>query len=130
MTNQKVAYVVTTVEYSDHYIVAVFDNEKSAIEFCLEREKSKNDIKYGYFPKYRIEKYGMNDTQVNHHIFLVGVNLNGEIVEVVQPPNVKAHESGDFCNGIMWGRSSRGVDVAAKIARDYLALYKYCEEVE
>ena len=130
MTNQKVAHVVTTGEYSDYYIVAVFDNEKSAIEYCLELEKSNNDIKYGYFKDYRVEKYGMNDTQVNHHVFLVGVNLNGEIVEVGQSPDVKFHESGDFSNGIMWGRSSRGVDVATKIARDYLALYKYCEEVE
>ena len=121
-----VAHVVTRGEYSDYHIEAVFDNEKDAMDFCI-RKESEEKYAWGYFKEYRIERYGMNNTKFDLPTIAVGVNLQGEVVRT----DPKAlHLSGEFQDDLMWGVSSRGAEVATKIARDYLAIYKYTEEVE
>ena len=118
---QKLAYVVTYGDYSDYGIAAVFDNEEAAEEYCQRMNREWSKVLRAYDQEYRIEIYGMNGGEADRVVVSVAVDMSGAVVQV---ENSGLYASGYFGNGKMWGSSTRGADVATKIARDYLAMYK------
>lgn len=124
---EKFVYVVTAGEYSDYRICAVFDSEEKAVDYCLRQNRGLSERRRVFSQEYRVEPFGINDEKPSIPEVSVAVDKNGYIVEMDEGGS---WESGCFLRGKMWGRSSRGKDVATKIARDYLAMYKAQEEVE
>ena len=111
-------YIVTVGEYSDYRIAAVFDKEEKARKYC---DKNNGN----YFGEYRVEVYPLNnpDTAKNKPITAVKINTDGEVIESIEDTYWHTgYTSGYDTEKIecVWGNSTRGYDVALKVARDKL----------
>ena len=126
MQERPIVYVVTEGEYSDYHIVAVFSDRESAQ--ALVDVKDPND-----YDKRQIEEYWLNGGPVAQLTeYRVWVDKNG--VETGRNETTKPDTKPDEVTEQSWnmGRyqggagamSTRGYDVALKIARDKLAEQK------
>jgi hypothetical protein len=119
-------YVVTAGQYSDYHICGVFSTEEQAEAFRQQHAKAN--------PRYdaRIELYHLDAPEMDKEgvqLYVVHVDADGKITEM----HTEGSEYRELGGAYAWGlpgeeqavaSSSRGFDVAAKIARDELAALK------
>lgn len=121
-------YIVTSGYYSDYKIVAVFSEKTAADSFCEFRNK--NMQKTFEITEYNVEEYPL-DAAIEKFIYYVYVNESG--VESIESESRGRYQQ--FFNydddiidvlesGLIRAGSTRGYDVALKIARDKLAEIK------
>lgn len=127
MENKKV-YVVTSGEYSDYGIEAIFDNQEEAQKYIdLHRKYNK------YCRLNDLEEYELNSISPKvKPVFVVKIDWNGNVIcqetdsteDIDQKDDVCIYE---YCKEIR-AESIRGFDVALKIARDKLGMIKARKE--
>lgn len=122
-------YVVTAGQYSDYHIRGVFSTEEKAEAFC--RQFNQQD----FHTDARVERYCLDAPEMDEEgvqLYAVRVDADGKITEM----HTEGSEYREFGGAYVWGlpgeeqavaSSSRGFDVAAKIARDELAAFKATE---
>jgi hypothetical protein len=120
MSNEKTVYVVTTGEYSDYGIDAIFDNEPDAKEFAR--------VKAGHVTPWVLNKapqcprgklrYGMMfDANGN-----VEEGPNHETYDLQRGPSVKDWHDGTLEIRV-WARDhNHAIKIAADVRRKHLAL--------
>ena len=116
----KEVYIVTEGCYSDYRIEAVFSDRAKADEFV----EFRNLYEHGSY--YQVETWPVDSAKCGDIVYCVWVNRSGECVE--QQTEVREHsEPEDYVHsrgGTIYAESTRGYDVALKIARDKLAEIK------
>lgn len=127
--DEKKVYVVTSGEYSDYGIKAVFDDIDKAQQYIDLHKKYGNGISE---INDDIEEYILNSSVPSvRPIYYVEIDSKGNVErQYTQPyesdePYEEVHYS-KYCKTIS-AESDRGYDVALKIARDKLGMIKAME---